>query len=49
MLTHLTVDNMMESEREVTAMDNLSYVLDNMVPITLFNRGQAGKIFSRIG
>ena len=29
-------------------MQNLSYILNNMIPITLFNRGQAGKIFSEV-
>ena len=29
-------------------MHDMSYILDNIVPITLFNRGQAGKIFGEV-
>ena len=29
-------------------MHDMTYTLDNIVPITLFNRGQAGKIFSEV-
>ena len=29
-------------------MQNMVYALENMIPISLFNRGQAGKIFSEV-
>ncbi len=29
-------------------MKNMSYTFNNMIPITLFNRGQAGKIFREV-
>ncbi|RKM62899.1 MULTISPECIES: type II toxin-antitoxin system Phd/YefM family antitoxin [unclassified Butyrivibrio] len=29
-------------------MHNMAYTLDNIIPITMFNRGQAGRIFSEV-
>lgn len=48
MLTNLLTDDRLELEREDRDMRNMSYALNNIVPITLFNRGQAGKIFGEV-
>lgn len=48
MLTNLTTSDRFGLEREDDCMHDMSYILDNIVPITLFNRGQAGKIFGEV-
>lgn len=48
MLTYLLMNDNVKLKKEKLYMQNLSYILNNMIPITLFNRGQAGKIFSEV-
>ena len=48
LLTNPFANSTFKSEREVTAMDKVSAVLQNIIPITLFNRGQASRIFKEV-
>ncbi len=48
LLTNLLANDTLKPESEVSFMVNLTYALDNIVPITLFNRGQASRIFSEV-
>ena len=47
-LTYLLINDTLKLEREDESMHNMAYTLDNIIPITMFNRGQAGRIFSEV-